>query len=144
MGAAYEVTHVSKIPSPYARGSGEGEWKSVRHHFDIHAFGASAYVGHEEGDWVVPEHDEASSNIATKTPHEELYFIASGEAAFTVGGETFAAPAGTFVFVRDPALLRKAIAQTAGTTVLAFGGAPGEAFAVSPWEQRSTGASVER
>jgi hypothetical protein len=38
---------------------------------------------------------------------------------------------------RDPA-------EATGTTVLAFGGTPEEAFAVSPWEQRYTGARVAR
>jgi hypothetical protein len=144
MPEAYKVAHVSDIPAPTSREHGEGEWKSLRHHFDIHAFGGSAYVAHEAGDWVVPEHDEASSSIGTSTAHEELYFVASGEAEFRVGEDSFDAPAGTFVFVRDPALVRTAIARSAGTTVLAFGGAPGEAFAVSPWEQRYTGAAVER
>jgi hypothetical protein len=144
MAEPYKVTNISDIPAPAGRDEGEGEWKSLRHHFGLQAFGASAYVAHEAGDWVVPEHDEASSSIATSTPHEELYFVASGEAEFRVGGDTFNAPAGTFVFVRDPALVRTATARSAGTTVLAFGGAPGEAFAVSPWELRSTGAVVER
>ena len=140
----YKVSSLADIPAPTAREDGEGEWKSLRHHFGIQAFGGSAYVAHEAGDWVVPEHDEAGSSIGTSTPHEELYFVAAGEAEFRVGDDRFDAPAGTFVFVRDPALVRTATARSAGTTVLAFGGAPGEAFAVSPWEQRYTGAAVER
>jgi mannose-6-phosphate isomerase-like protein (cupin superfamily) len=143
MAEPYKVTHISEIPAPTVREEGEGEWKSLRHHFGLQAFGGSAYVAHEASDWVVPEHDEASSSIATSTPHEELYFVASGRAEFRVGDDTFDAPAGTFVFVRDPALVRTATARSEGTTVLAFGGAPGEAFAVSPWELRSTGAAVE-
>jgi hypothetical protein len=144
MAEPYKVTHISEIPAPTGREPGEGEWKSLRHHFGIEAFGGSAYVAHETGDWVVPEHDETSSSIATSKPHEELYFVAAGEAEFRVGEQSFDAPAGTFVFVRDPALVRTATARTPGTTVLAFGGAAGEAFAVSPWEQRYTGARVER
>jgi hypothetical protein len=45
------------------------------------------------------------------------------------------APAGTFVYVRDPAVTRSAVARDRGTTVLAFGGTPGEAFSVSEWER---------
>ncbi|MFN2471587.1 MAG: hypothetical protein ABR583_11505 [Gaiellaceae bacterium] len=142
--SGFAVAHLNDIPGPLERKEGDGEWKSVRHHFGIQAFGASAYVGQETGDWVVPEHDEVTSNRGTSAPHEELYFVAIGEAEFRVGDETFTAPAGTLVFVRDPALVRTATARSPGTVVLAFGGASGEAFIVSPWEQRYTGAGVER
>jgi hypothetical protein len=63
--------------------------------------------------------------------------VVAGAADFSVGGEQVDAPAGTLVFVRDPALVRTAFARDPGTVVLAFGGAPGEAFAVSTWETRS-------
>ncbi len=59
-----------------------------------------------------------------------------GEARFTVGGEDIAAPAGTVVFVEDPALQRGAVAERDGTLVLAIGAERGKAFEVSDWEQR--------
>ena len=65
--------------------------------------------------------------------------MSSGHAAFTVNGDEIDAPAGTFVFVRDPAAKRKAIANEAGTTVVIVGGKAGEAFTPSPWEQNSEG-----
>ena len=63
--------------------------------------------------------------------HEELYFVARGTATFTIDGETFDAPAGTYVFVPDTASHRHAVAAEAGTTVLSFGGPP--TFEPSAW-----------
>jgi tetratricopeptide (TPR) repeat protein len=102
-------------------------WIPVRKHFDIAAFGVNAWVAKEDGDKIVSEHAE-------DTGHEELYFVASGHATFTVGGEEVDAPAGTFVFVRDPETRRGAVATEKGTTILTVGAKPGEAFEVSNWE----------
>ena len=44
------------------------------------------------------------------------------------------APAGTVIFIRDPALKRFAIAEEEDTLVLAVGGEPGKAYELSPWE----------
>jgi hypothetical protein len=137
MPEGYDIATIDAIPTSGAADEGGAAWKSVRHHFDIQAFGASAYVADEAGQRVVPEHDEASSSRSTEGAHEELYVVVSGAAEFTVGANQVDAPAGTLVFVRDPSLLRTAFAREPGTVVLAFGGAPGEAFAVSAWETRS-------
>ena len=56
--------------------------------------------------------------------HEELYFVLSGRATFTVDGERVDAPAGSLVFVKDPAMRRGAVADEAGTKILAIGGRP--------------------
>jgi hypothetical protein len=40
------------------------------------------------------------------------------------------------VGVLDPALTRSAVAEEAGTTVVAVGASPDETFGVSPWEAR--------
>jgi tetratricopeptide (TPR) repeat protein len=53
-----------------------------------------------------------------------------------VNGERVEAPAGTVVFVRDPAAKRAAVAEEPGTIVLALGGKPGEAFLPLPEEFR--------
>jgi len=137
MAGGYKVTTIEEIATSGEADEGGAAWKSMRHHFDIQAFGASAYVADGAGQRVVPEHDEASSSRGTEGAHEELYVVVSGSADFTVGDETVDAPAGTLVFVRDPELLRTAVAREPGTVVLAFGGAVGEAFTVSPWETRS-------
>ena len=65
----------------------------VREHLGIHAFGVNAYTPGEDGT-LINEHDESGSG------QEELYIVLDGKATFEVDGETFDAPAGTFVFVR--------------------------------------------
>ena len=102
-------------------------WRPVRAHFGIRAFGCNAYTADEPGRDVVEPHDE-NPELA----HEELYFVARGRATFTVDGDTFDAPAGTYVFVPDPASHRHAVAAEAGTTVLSFGGPA--VFEPSGWE----------
>ena len=57
-----------------------------------------------------------------------------GAARFTVAGEELDAPAGTVVFVRDPAARRGAVATAPNTTALAVGGSPDRPYEVSPWE----------
>lgn len=64
--------------------------------------------------------------------HQELYFVAAGHARFTIDEEEYDAPAGTYVFVPDPASHRHAVAEEPGTTVLSFGGPP--TFQPSAWE----------
>ena len=97
---------------------------NIRRHFDIRAFGIRANRAVGEGH-VIGEHDEVGLGA---TSQEELYLVLSGAATFTVGGEEVDAPAGTLVFVRDPATRRGAVAKEAGTTVLAIGGTPGKAY----------------
>jgi mannose-6-phosphate isomerase-like protein (cupin superfamily) len=106
-------------------------WRPVRCRLGIEAFGVNAYTADEAGQEVVEHHDETGTGAGK---HEELYVVVRGHARFTLDGEEIDAPTGTFVFVRDRAVKRGAHAQEAGTTVLAFGGKPGEAFQVSPWE----------
>ncbi len=93
----------------------------------MRAFGVNAWTG-GEGDELIGAHDESSSG------HEELYLVVEGSATFTVADETFAAPPGTVVFVRDPALRRSAVAAAAGTTIFTVGAKPGEPYAPPAWE----------
>jgi len=106
-------------------------WAGVRHHFGIQSFGVNAWTSTEGGQAVIGEHDELTGGAAG---HEELYIVMSGRATFTVEAEEFDAPAGTVVFVRDPAAKRGAVAVDAETTILAFGARAGEAFSPSQWE----------
>jgi tetratricopeptide (TPR) repeat protein len=103
----------------------------LRLHFGIEGFGVNAYTVEEAGAQVIEEHDELGSGAGR---HEELYLVVEGHATFTVDGEEVDAPAGTLVYVRDPAARRTATARSAGTTVLVVGGTPGVAFRASPWE----------
>jgi hypothetical protein len=120
---------------PYA-GPAEGleGWLPLRHTLGIEAFGVNAWVGRNEGDEVIEEHDEINEDPARN--HEELYLVIEGHATFTVDGREVDAPRGTLVFVKDPAIVRHAVARSSGTTVLAIGATPGTAFTPSPWEQR--------
>jgi quercetin dioxygenase-like cupin family protein len=109
---------------------GDLTWLPVRHTLGIQAFGTNAYAGEAAGDEVIEPHTEDG------TGHEELYFVARGTATFTLGGETLRAPAGTYVFLPDPAVHRHALAEEPGTIVLSFGAPAGAAFEVSGWERR--------
>ena len=94
----------------------------VREHLGLQAFGVNAYTPSEEG-VLIGEHDEAGSG------QEELYLVLDGNMTFEVDGETFDAPAGTYVSV-PPESRRKA---TGDGTVLAFGATPGEAYQGIDW-----------
>src|SRR5207244_7130303 len=107
---------------------GDG-WIPVRDHLGIGAFGTNAYRADEAGGRVISEHTELMAK------HEELYLVVEGHATFTVDGEEVDAPAGTLVFVGDPATRRGAVARDAGTTVLVVGARPGAAFEIAPWEE---------
>jgi tetratricopeptide (TPR) repeat protein len=108
-------------------------WAPIRYELGISAFGINAWTSVNPGDVAINEHDEEGGN-------EELYFVLSGHAVFTVDGDEVDATAGTFVFVR-PEARRKAVAKAAETTVIAVGATAGEAFWPRNWE-RSTQALV--
>jgi tetratricopeptide (TPR) repeat protein len=109
---------------------GQLAWRPVRRTLGIQAFGINAYTA-DAGELVVEEHDETGHGAGH---HEELYVVVSGRATFTVEGKEIDAPPGTLVFLDDPKERRGAVATADGTTVLAIGGARGEAYRVSPWE----------
>jgi hypothetical protein len=115
-------------------GAGARNFHLVRRHFDIRAFGVNAVTGNA-GDEMVEAHDEPDDEGNLTDGHEELFAVMSGHAAFTVAGEELDAPAGTLVFVRDPALIRSAVATADDTTILAVGGRAGAPFHVSRWER---------
>ena len=121
----YAVAHLDELES--VPGPGSLTWRPVRAHFDVRAFGCNAYTASAAGEDVVEPHDEAGD-----PGHEELYFVHRGRARFSLDGEEFEAGPGTYVFVRDPAVHRHAVALEAGTTVLSFGGPP--TFEPSGWE----------
>jgi tetratricopeptide (TPR) repeat protein len=113
-------------------------WKPLRHTLGVTAFGTNAYMAKNAGDEVVEHHDE------TKLGHEELYVVVSGHATFHVNEEQIDAPAGTCVFLDDPAERRGAVAVEPDTLVLAVGGKPGEAYRVSPWEYNFRAVAAQR
>jgi mannose-6-phosphate isomerase-like protein (cupin superfamily) len=131
--APYEAIELEQLPQlEYEDQPEDVDWRPIRIHFGITAFGANVFAG-TKGAQVIVEHTESEES---GTRHEELYFVAQGRARFTIAGERVDAAAGTFVFVPDPDLMRSAVAEEDGTTILCLGGTPGEAFTVSPWEKQ--------
>lgn len=103
-------------------------WRPVRQTLDVGAFGINAFIAAKPGDDVVEEHTEEMLGL------EEVYVVLAGRATFTFEDETLDAPAGTVVFVRDPALKRHARAEEPQTAVLAIGGPRGAAYEPPAWE----------
>jgi hypothetical protein len=112
---------------------GDAVWKPIRSTLGLEAFGINAYVCEQSGATLFDEHDENEPG-ASEGRHQELYFVVTGRATFTVDGERIDAPAGTFVFVENPSSRRGAVAAEQGTTVLAMGGPVGEGYEVAGWE----------
>jgi hypothetical protein len=99
-----------------------GRFIPVREYLGIHSFGINAVTLGEDGT-LINDHDESGSG------QEEVYVVLDGTATFEIDGQTFDAPAGTFVSV-PPESRRKA---TGDATVLALGGTPGEAYQALDW-----------
>ena len=111
----------------------DSDFHLVRRHFDIRSFGVNGITGNAGDEMVEPHHERDDEDNRTDG-HEELFAVMSGRAVFTVDGEAVDAPAGTLVFVRDPALIRSARATADGTSILAVGGRPGAPWQMSRWE----------
>ena len=130
MSEKYKVATVEEMKIPPLEG--RPTWSRVRQHLGISAFGINAWTAEERGVEVIEEHDEVGEAAGK---HEEVYLVLSGRATFTVDGEEIQAPPGTFVFVGDPTVRRKAVADEPGTTVVAVGAKQGVAFQPSQWER---------
>ena len=122
----YAVAHLDEIEEVT---DGREPWRPVRHHFGITSFGINAWTARNAGDRIINEHDEAED----EDQQEELYLVQRGRATFELDGERVDAPAGTFVFA-PPGVMRTAFAEEPGTTILAVGGRPGEAWQPDGWE----------
>ena len=126
MAERWQALHLDEVTPITVAGA--LRWKPIRRTLGIEAFGMNAYTAEEAGQDVVERHTEATLR------HEEVYVVLAGRATFELDDETLDAPAGTIVFLRDPAVRRYASAAEPGTTVLAVGGRPGEPYAPSAWE----------
>jgi hypothetical protein len=105
---------------------GRCPWRPVRQHLGITSFGVNAWTARAADDRIINEHDEADDN-------EELYLVQAGRATFELDGERVDAPTGAFVFAR-PGVKRTAFAEEPGTTIIALGGTPGQAYVPDGWE----------
>ena len=59
---------------------GPSRYRPVRHHFGITSFGATGWVGAEEGDLIINEYDEESE------PAEELFVVFNFDVRIGVDG----------------------------------------------------------
>lgn len=126
------IAHVDEIAAEAEEPGDERRWKPVRATLGIDAFGANAFVA-DAGQLIVHEHHEVEAD-GPEAGHRELYVVLRGRAEFTLDGERVDAPAGTLVYLADPAAVRSAVAREDNTAVLAVGGPAGRPFAVSGWE----------
>jgi hypothetical protein len=83
---------------------------------------------------MIEPHHEADDEENQTNGHQELFAVMTGHAVFTVDGEEIDTPAGTIVFVRDPALLRAARAPPTARRSFMLGGPVGVPYTVSRWE----------
>ena len=104
---AYEVAHIDDLDR-FPIDNDELLWRPVRRKLGITAFGTNAYTAEKGHERVVEEHYERDGA-------EELYFVATGRATFTLGDEELDAPAGTFVYA-EPGTKRGALAAEPKTT----------------------------
>jgi len=133
-GKPYVVTHIDEIDSLPEKDRTR-EWKPIRHHFAVGSFGVNLFRSTAAGEPLIYLHDE------TDTGHEELFFVSRGDVRFSVDGDEFGAPAGTFVHVVEPSATRGAWDQEAGCVLLVIGGKPGTAYRVQDWELEEFGAA---
>lgn len=123
--SGYEIFSLDELQRVPYRGSGE-TLRPLRRETGFRPFGLNAWSAENAGDKLIPPHEEDSG-------HEELYVVVRGTAEFTVGEETFDAPAGTLVHV-ESGTFRKATAAAASTMILVAGAKEGEAYQVGGWE----------
>jgi tetratricopeptide (TPR) repeat protein len=124
--SGYSVAHLDEISEI---SDGREPSRPVRAHFGITSFGVNAWTGREAGDRLINEHDEAEEFGG----QEELYLVHAGRATFELDGKRVDAPAGTLVFV-PRGIKRTALAEEPGTTLIAVGGTPGEAYEPEGYE----------
>ena len=92
----------------------------------VTAFGINAYTG-DTGENVVEKHDEE------RLGHEELYVVVSGRARFELDGSPSTHPAGTLVFLSEPAVGATPSRRSLGRRSAMIGGKPG-VHETSAWE----------
>jgi quercetin dioxygenase-like cupin family protein len=122
--AAYAVTTIDEIPSIDDEGV---DWRPIQHYFRLTAFGVNVYRATGAGIQVIGDHDERAGR------HEEVYVVLDGRVTFTLEGESFDCRKGSVVVVKDPAVRRGAVAESADAVVLAVGNRQADRFE-STWQ----------
>ena len=129
--AKYVAASIDDIPTIPYEWAPETEWKPLRRFFGIGSFGTNLARATKPGDVLTHDHSEI---VDGGTHHEELFLIVSGHATYRVDGEEIDAPAGTFLYVPDPATVRGVVARDADTVMFVVGGEPGAVFTPSEWD----------
>ena len=129
--ATYKTAHIDDLPFEIDDDYPTTEWKPLRRFFGIGSFGTNLARATKAGDTLTHDHTETDD---AGTGHEELFLIVSGHATYRVEGEEIDAPAGTFLYVPDPATERGVVARDAGTVMLVVGAEPGAVFTPSEWD----------
>jgi Cupin domain len=122
----YEILSLDDLDRYPAQSADAPVLMPLRRRLGFRPFGLNCWTAQAVGSHVIERHYERDGD-------EELYVVVRGRATFTVGEETFDAPAGTLVHC-PPGTLREAVAAEEGTLVVAAGAKPGEAYAPAPWE----------
>jgi tetratricopeptide (TPR) repeat protein len=122
---------VTRVAESEAIAVAGGLYQPIRRALDVRAFGINAYFARSAGDQLIERHDELGSGAGG---HAELYVVLGGHASFVVDDESIDAPAGTIVFVPDPASKREAAATADGTSALVIGGPANRKLPISPFE----------
>jgi hypothetical protein len=130
-GATYKTVHIDDLPFEIDDDYPTTEWKPLRRFFGIGSFGANLARATKAGDTLTHDHTEVDD---AGTGHEELFLIVSGHATYRVEGEEIDAPAGTFLYVPDPATMRGVVAKEPGTVMFVVGAEVGVAFKPSDWD----------
>jgi len=130
-GPTYKTAHIDDLPFEIDDDYPTTEWKPLRRFFGIGSFGTNLARATKPGDVLTHDHSEI---VDGGTRHEELFLIVSGHATYRVDGEEIDAPAGTFLYVPDPATVRGVVARDAGTVMLVVGAEPGAVFTPSEWD----------
>jgi quercetin dioxygenase-like cupin family protein len=126
--AAIRLDEAETIPWPGT----DVSWRPLRHPLGTQIVGMAAFTADRAGQEVVQAHRESEDGMG----HEEVYVVLRGRATFTLDGTTLDAPAGTFVRVSPP-VHRHAVAEEAGTAVLALGGTATFQPSSSEWIERA-------
>jgi hypothetical protein len=127
----YTTAHIDDLPFEVDEEYPTTEWKPLRRFFGIGSFGTNLARATQAGDVLTHDHTET---VDGGTRHEELFLIVSGHAVYRVDGEEMDAPAGTFLYVPDPATMRGVVARDPGTVMLVVGAEPGAVFTPSDWD----------
>jgi tetratricopeptide (TPR) repeat protein len=129
MAATQTAYGVVSLGDRLAEAEDDRGYVRLREDLDIGAFGASGIYQRKAGEAIIREHHEAGPG---GDKHEELFVVAQGSATFTIDGEEVEAPQGAVIFVREPGVMRGAVATSDDTIIVAAGGPRDHAYRLTP------------